>query len=281
MRTKLLLALLIPAALLASDIRPCGGGGGGSVTIAGTTGQITATGTACTAGNSGTCVLSLSSPAPYEPALGNPGVSGYVLSSTTLGVRSWVVQSGGGSGIVNAGTTGQVAAYTGAGTTVGGVGPGTATTVLHGNASGQPGYGAVVLTTDVSGVLPVANGGTGGAFYFPPSFVLCAGPCVAGTTASNWKWTARQAIALTGCLMDAVTYPTGSGSLTVDIYKNSITTNSVFSSTILTIAGGATAYNLQTGMSANATLAQGDWLWAKVTAVGGTVAGQYVNVECY
>lgn len=34
---------------------------------------------------------------------------------------------------------------------------GTTTTVLHGNASGSPTYGAVVLTTDVSGVLPQAN----------------------------------------------------------------------------------------------------------------------------
>jgi hypothetical protein len=38
---------------------------------------------------------------------------------------------------------------------------GTATTVLHGNAAGQPSFGAVVLTSDVSGVLPTANGGTG------------------------------------------------------------------------------------------------------------------------
>lgn len=37
---------------------------------------------------------------------------------------------------------------------------GTTTTVLHGNASGVPSFGAVVLTTDVSGVLPLANGGT-------------------------------------------------------------------------------------------------------------------------
>ena len=37
---------------------------------------------------------------------------------------------------------------------------GTSTTVLHGNASGLPTYGAVVLTTDVSGTLPVGNGGT-------------------------------------------------------------------------------------------------------------------------
>lgn len=33
-----------------------------------------------------------------EPDLGNPGTSGYVLSSTTGGVRSWVAQSGGGGG---------------------------------------------------------------------------------------------------------------------------------------------------------------------------------------
>jgi len=38
---------------------------------------------------------------------------------------------------------------------------GTTTTVLHGNAAGAPTYAAVSLTADVSGVLPVANGGTG------------------------------------------------------------------------------------------------------------------------
>lgn len=36
---------------------------------------------------------------------------------------------------------------------------GTATQVLHGNASGAPTFGAVALTTDVTGVLPAANGG--------------------------------------------------------------------------------------------------------------------------
>jgi len=39
--------------------------------------------------------------AAFEPALGNPGVNGYVLSSTTAGVRSWVVQSGGSSFTTN------------------------------------------------------------------------------------------------------------------------------------------------------------------------------------
>lgn len=38
---------------------------------------------------------------------------------------------------------------------------GTTTTVLHGNAAGAPTYSAVDLTTDVTGILPVPNGGTG------------------------------------------------------------------------------------------------------------------------
>jgi hypothetical protein len=40
---------------------------------------------------------------------------------------------------------------------------GTTTTVLHGNPGGNPSFGAVVLTTDVSGILPAANGGLGTA----------------------------------------------------------------------------------------------------------------------
>ena len=37
--------------------------------------------------------------AGYEAGLGNPGVSGYVLSSTTAGERSWVLMTGGTGGV--------------------------------------------------------------------------------------------------------------------------------------------------------------------------------------
>lgn len=42
---------------------------------------------------------------------------------------------------------------------------GTTTTVLHGNAAGAPTFGAVTLTTDVTGILAAGNGGTGNAFF--------------------------------------------------------------------------------------------------------------------
>jgi hypothetical protein len=42
---------------------------------------------------------------------------------------------------------------------------GTTVQVLHGNAAGNPSWGPVTLTTDVTGTLPVGNGGTGIASY--------------------------------------------------------------------------------------------------------------------
>ena len=93
--------------------------------------------------------------------------------------------SRGGTGIT-AGTSGGIPAFTGAGTLAsssvltqnaimlgGGTGAaptvlaslGTTTTLLHGNAAGAPTFGAVVLTTDVSGILGSTNGGTANAFF--------------------------------------------------------------------------------------------------------------------
>jgi hypothetical protein len=59
---------------------------------------------------------------------------------------------------------------------------GTTTTVLHGNASGAPTFGAVSLTADVTGTLPTANGGTnltsftsGGVVYASSTSALATG----------------------------------------------------------------------------------------------------------
>jgi hypothetical protein len=111
--------------------------------------------------------------------------AGQFLQTTTTGAApTWKTILGvanGGTGLAS-GTDGGVLAYTATGvisssgllannqivlgggaggTPKTGIGLGTTTTVLHGNAGGAPTFGAVDLTADVSNILPIVSGGTG------------------------------------------------------------------------------------------------------------------------
>jgi hypothetical protein len=87
---------------------------------------------------------------------GVPYFSSASTWASSAALTQYGVVYGGGAGVAPAATS-----------------AGTSTTVLHGNASGAPTFGAVSLTADVSGTLPIANGGTnsastptaGGAIY--------------------------------------------------------------------------------------------------------------------
>jgi hypothetical protein len=96
------------------------------------------------------------------------GSTGLTPSTNTAGVVTV-----GGTLAVGNGGTGQASNLTQYGivygnttTTMATTAAGTSTTVLHGNASGAPTFSAVSLTADVSGTLPVGNGGTGQASNF-------------------------------------------------------------------------------------------------------------------
>jgi len=123
---------------------PAAGGGGGSGTV--TSVDMTAPATIFSVGGgpvttSGTLVLSVtgtSGGVPYFSASNKMGTSGALTASALV--------LGGGAGAAPT----PMASL------------GTTTTVLHGNAAGAPTFGAVSLTADVTGTLPVANGGTGG-----------------------------------------------------------------------------------------------------------------------
>lgn len=65
-------------------------------------------------------------------------------------------------------------------------GLGTTTKVLHGNAAGEPTWAAVSLTADVSGTLPVANGGTGTSTTFTAGQIIYAGASGVYTTTSTF-----------------------------------------------------------------------------------------------
>lgn len=95
---------------------------------------------------------------------------------------------------------------------------GTTTTVLHGNAGGPPTFGAVSLTADVSGVLPVANFSTGtptGAKFVRDDGVLAIPPGTGGSGNVNASGTlTANAIVIGAGSTDVVVTTTGTGILT-------------------------------------------------------------------
>ena len=159
---------------------------------------------------------------------------------------------------------------------------GTTTTVLHGNAAGVPTYGAVVLTTDVSGILPLANGGTnanltavnGGVVYSTGSAMAITAAGTSGqylksngAAAPTWVTLTNGGLQLYAENPSSPTAPSATGTNAVAIGSGSVasSTNAVAigagtsanSANILAYANGnfATAGDAQTiiVMSRNTT----------------------------
>ncbi len=137
----------------------------------GTSGQLLQSGGAAadvswaTAGGSGT-VTSVAFSVPAASifgATGTPVTTTGTLGLTTTGTSGGIPYFSSSSVISSSAalTANALVLGGGAGTTPAALGSlGSTTTVLHGNASGAPTFGAVSLTADVSGTLPIANGGT-------------------------------------------------------------------------------------------------------------------------
>lgn len=127
-----------------------------------------------------------------DVATGNALISGGVGVAPSYGKIGLTTHVSGTLAVGNGGT-GQASALTQYGVVYGSTtsvmattAAGTSTTVLHGNAAGAPTWGAVSLTADVSGILPVANGGTGvGTSTGTGSNVLSAAPAFTGNTTFN------------------------------------------------------------------------------------------------
>lgn len=120
-----------------------GGGGSGTVTSVGFSvsgGILSVSGSPVT--TSGTISLVLTGSSGGIPYFSSSSV---LSSSAALTASALLLGGGAGSSPTALGSLG------------------TTTTVLHGNAAGAPTFGAVSLTADVSGVLPLLNGGTGTA----------------------------------------------------------------------------------------------------------------------
>ncbi len=90
---------------------------------------------------------------------GETNVDTTVAGVITIGIVDPLAVNKGGTGLAS--WTQYALIYAPTTGSLGQLGLGTVNQVLHGNAGGAPTWGAVDLTAHVSGVLPIANGGTG------------------------------------------------------------------------------------------------------------------------
>lgn len=164
----------------------------------------------------------------------------------------------------------------GAGTTPATLGSlGTTTTVLHGNAAGAPTFGAVTLTTDVTGILPIANGGTGQSTGLVEKIaVFVVNGNGSAVTTGTVAGTARIPFA---CTLSgwSITGTAASGTNTIKIWNTATGTAIPTISNVINTSG----VSLTTGTAVNSTTlsdftdttyAQYDMMRCAVTAVDGT-----------
>ena len=89
---------------------------------------------------------------------------------------------------------------------------GAAGTVLHGNPSGPPSFSQVNLLTDITGALPVTNGGTGQA----GGYTVATLPASAATGSRTWVTDASAATYSVGATVTAAV----SGGSTIPVFYN-------------------------------------------------------------
>lgn len=155
----------------------------------------------------------------------------------------------------------------------------TSGTVLRGTGAGTSAWGQVVLTTDVTGILPVANGGTGQANL---TNLPLASPAISGTVSGSATYTTPTLSTPTiGDFTNANHGHTGAAS------GGQITSSTALADGIITpnhLASSASTNNnwvwdsftpALTAVTTDPTLGTGGLIVGRYIEIGGTVIAKY------
>jgi hypothetical protein len=140
--------------------------------------------------------------------------------------------------------------------------------LLHGNASGAPTFGAVALATEVSGQLPIANGGTGAT--------TLAGANIPVTNVAN-TFTGLQTFAGTSSNADIKTsnileVATVSATAATGTINYDVTTQSVLYYTTNASANFTVNFRGSSGTTLNTVMSTGESLSATFLVTNGSTA---------
>lgn len=244
------------------------GGTNSTTALTGAGGVVTHNGTSIIQGPSGTTTTVLHGNAAGQPTFG--------AVSLTLDVTNTLPVFNGGTGL-SAGTSGGIPYFSatngmnssallaanrlvlggGAGTTPATLGSlGTTATVLHGNASGAPSFGAVALGSEVSGTLGISNGGSGQTTAnaalnaFLPSQASNSGK-VLTSDGTNTSWASPSSAARWTTILTSkyTAEPASTSSIAM-----SDTSDMHIGMPLRYAYGGTTYYGVVTAISANASI---------------------------
>ena len=145
---------------------------------------------------------------------------------------------------------------------------GTSSTLLHGNASGAPTFGAVALGTEVSGQLPIGNGGTG-ATTLAGANIPVVNVANTFTGLQTFAGTSSNADLKTSNILETATVSATAATGTINY---DVTTQSVLYYTTNASANFTVNFRGSSGTTLNTVMSTGESLSATFLVTNGATA---------